>query len=237
MKDIRKKDNFLYTQSSLATFEACPYKFKLRYLQGLYWSEDEELRESFRRGNEFHLLAERYYMGVEPQMTEGIEEKLLEDLEILKKKYPLKEGWSYYPEFEIRYNEDGIRLLGRYDLILVKPQNKLQIIDFKTNRKKIEEKDMENNLQTKIYLFLLWENYNLVLENARRIKNLEMIYYQTEHPDSNFSIKYDENKHEENKKNIKKIMEEIECFSFAKLEKARVKHCNICEFEKICWKK
>ncbi len=236
MKDIRRENNFLYTQSSLATFEACPYKFKLRYFQGLYWSEDEELRESFRRGNEFHLLAERYYMGMEDQISGEIDEDLLEDLETLKKNYPLKEGWRYYPEFEIRYNEGGIRLLGRYDLILVKPQNKLQIIDFKTNRKKLSEKDMESRLQTKIYLFLLWENYNLILENARRIKNLEMIYYQTEHPDSSITIKYDEKKHEENKKNIKKTMEKIEAFSFEGIEKQRVTHCRVCEFEKICWK-
>ncbi len=236
MKDIRRESNFLYTQSSLATFEACPYKFKLRYFQGLYWSEDDEMRESFRRGNEFHLVAERYYMGMEDMMGKVGDEKLLEDLENLKKTYPLRDGWRYYPEYEIRYNEEGIRLLGRYDLILVKPQNKLQIVDFKTNRRRLEEKDVAENLQTRIYLFLLWENYNLILENARRIKNLEMVYYQTEHLDGNITIKYDEKKHEENKKYIKKIMEKIESFSFEGLEKQRVSHCRVCEFEKICWK-
>lgn len=236
MKDIRKEANFLYTQSSLSTFKACPYKFKLRYFQGLYWSEDDEVRESFRRGNEFHLLAERYYMGLPVESAGIADKKLLEDLEKLKTIHPLKEGWKHFPEFEIRFNKEGIRLLGRYDLILVKPQNKIQIIDFKTNKKKLHEKEMEDNLQTRIYLFLLWENYNLILENARKIRNLEMIYYQTEHPEEEIFIKYDEKKHGENKKKIKKTMEEIEGFPFAKLEKTRVKHCGVCEFQKICWK-
>jgi len=236
MKDIRKEVNFLYTQSSLSVFEACPYKFKLRYFQGLYWSEDEATRESFARGNEFHLLAERYYRRISQEKSEGTEESLVEDLSRLKETYPLKDGWKYFPEFDIRYNKEGVRLLGRYDLILVKPQNKIQIIDFKTNKKKLDEKIMEEALQTRIYLFLLWENYNLILENARKIRSLEMIYYQTEYPKEQIIIKYDEKKHDENRKKIKKIMKEIESFSFAKVEKTRVNHCNVCEFRKICWK-
>ena len=201
MNDIRKEGNFLYTQSSISTFEACAYKFKLRYFEGLYWSEDEDLRESFRRGNEFHLLAERYYMGIENTLKLDVEDELLDELEVLKKNHPLKKGWKYFPEFEIRQNEDGIKLLGRYDLIIVNPQNKIQIIDFKTNQKKLD-KNVENSLQTKIYLFLLWENYNLVLENARKIRVLEMNYYQTKYEKDQISIKY--NKGIRNKDGFKK---------------------------------
>lgn len=236
MNDIRKEGNFLYTQSSLSTFEACAYKFKLRYFEGLYWSESEDQRESFRRGNEFHLLAERYYMGLESTLKLDVEDELLNELEILKENHPLKEGWKYFPEFEIRQNEDGIKLLGRYDLIMVNPQNKIQIIDFKTNKKKLEENYLENTLQTKIYLFLLWENYNLILENARKIRVLEMNYYQIKYEKEQISIKYNKEKHELNKEFIKSKIKKIEEYDFENVEKQRVKHCNVCEFKKKCWK-
>lgn len=236
MNDIRKEGNFLYTQSSLATFEACVYKFKMRYFEGLYWSEDEDQQESFRRGNEFHLLAERYYMGLEGSVEMDTDEEIVEELEMLKKNYPLKEGWKYFPEFEIRQNEDGIKLLGRYDLIIVNPQNKIQIIDFKTNKKKLNKENMENSLQTSIYLFLLWENYNLILENARKIRVLEMNYYQSRHEKDQIIIKYNKEKHEINKEKIKKIIKKIENFDFENVGKQRVKHCSLCEFERKCWK-
>lgn len=236
MKDVRKEASFLYTQSSLGTFNACPYKFKLKYLLNLYWSEDEEQAESFRRGNEFHLLAERYYMGMGDLALLGADEEMVSKIEMLKEKHPLKEGWKYYPEFEIRYNTEGIRLLGRYDLIVVKPQNKLQIIDFKTNKKKLDKDILEEGLQTKIYLFLLWENFNLILENARKIKNLEMIYYQTEYPEEPITIKYTDDNHQKNRDELKKMINFLESFDMENLEKQRVKHCMVCEFEKICWK-
>ena len=75
INDLRYADYFLFTQHSLATFEKCPLKFKKRYLEGLKWesSLSEDIKKRLEMGNNFHLLAYRYFLGIDPGLVEGIE--------------------------------------------------------------------------------------------------------------------------------------------------------------------
>ena len=159
-----------------------------------------------------------------------------ESIDSLVAEFPLKKTYKYFPEVEIRKRDDNLKLLARYDLVIVKPQNKLQIIDFKLGEKKIDEKYLKDSLQTKIYLYLLYENYKLIVNSNKKIGSLEMIYFQPNFPKEKILIKYSEEKHHENKKFLQKIIENIEGFNFETLEKQRVKYCNLCNLQKNCWK-
>ncbi|WP_320045648.1 PD-(D/E)XK nuclease family protein [uncultured Ilyobacter sp.] len=236
MRDVRKDKNFLYTQSSIGTFIQCPLKFRYRYFEGLYGSDDDSLKDSFERGSRFHLLAERYFKGID---TEGeyIQEKELKELfQKIKEKYPLEANCRYFSEYEIREKTEKIRLMARYDLIILKPNGRVQIVDFKTNKRRLSGKSIEESLQTKIYLYLLKENYKYVFENIRKIKNIEMVYYQTEYSEENFVVKYDDDLHEKNRAFLNETLENIEVFNFNEYEKTEVNHCKVCEFKNFCWK-
>lgn len=236
MRDVRKDKNFLYTQSSLGVFMQCPLKFRYRYFEGLYGSEKEELKESFEKGSRFHLLAERYFKGIDIE-GEYIEDGELKELfENLKENYPLREEYRYFSEFEIRERTKNIRLMARYDLIIIKPNNRVEIVDFKTNRRRLSKEGIEGSLQTKIYLYLLKENFKSVFGNMRKIKNLNMVYYQTEYPGKNLEVKYDEKAHRENMEFLKETLENIDGFDFLAYKKKRVDHCGNCEFKIFCWK-
>lgn len=236
MRDVRKDKNFLYTQSSIGTFIQCPLKFRYRYFEGLYGSNDDSLKDSFDRGSRFHLLAERYFKGIDID-GEYIQEGDLKELfKKLKEKYPLEDNCRYLSEYDIREKNQKMRLMARYDLIILKPNGRVQIVDFKTNRKKLSEESIEKSLQTKIYLYLLKENFKAVFENIRKIKNIEMVYYQTEYPEENFAVKYDEELHVETKEFLNKTIENIEVFDFKGYEKRESNHCRICEFKNFCWK-
>ena len=236
MKDVRKDKNFLYTQSSIGTFMQCPLKFRYRYFEGLYGSDDDSLKESFEKGSRFHLLAERYFKEID---TEGeyIQDGDLKELFYkLKEKYPLETNCRYLSEYDIRERSEKIRLMARYDLIISRPNNRIQIVDFKTNKKRLSQESIEDSLQTKIYLYLLKENFKYVFENIRKIKNIEMVYYQTEYSEENFVVKYDDESHEKNKSFLTKTLENIESFDFMGYEKTQVNHCKVCEFKIFCWK-
>ncbi len=236
MRDVRKDKNFLYTQSSIGIFMQCPLKFRYRYFEGLYGSEEDSLKESFERGSRFHLIAERYFKGIDTEGEYILDNHLKELFKNLKESYPLREDYKYFSEYEIRERSDKIRLMARYDLITMKPNSRIQVVDFKTNQSRLSRESIEGSLQTKIYLYLLKENFKFVFENIRKIKNLEMVYYQAEYPEENFVVKYDDEYHEENRNFIEKTLDKIEGFDFESYEKRKVDHCEICEFKNYCWK-
>lgn len=236
MRDVRKDKNFLYTQSSIGTFMQCPLKFRYRYFDGLYGSDDDTLKDSFEKGNRFHLLAERYFKEIDAEGKYIQEKELKELFEKLKEKYPIEANCRYFSEYEIREKAEKIRLMARYDLIILKPNGRAQIVDFKTNKRKLSKESIEESLQTKIYLYLLKENYKSVFENIRKIKNIEMIYYQTEYSEENFTVKYDDELHEKNKTFLSETIENIEVFNFDEYGKKEVNHCKVCEFKNFCWK-
>jgi hypothetical protein len=214
----------------------CPLKFRYRYFEGLYGAENGDLKESFQKGSRFHLLAERYFKGIH------VEEEYIEDSELrghfekLKENYPLRDDWIYFSEYDIRERTKKIRLMARYDLIIIKPNNRVEIVDFKTNRRRFSQEDIEGSLQTKIYLYLLKENFKFVFENIRKIKKLDMIYYQTEYPEENLVIKYDDEDHEKSREKLEEIIENIGDFDFTTYQKKKVIHCEKCEFKIFCWK-
>jgi len=69
--DLRFFNYFLFTQQSISTFEKCPLKFKKRYLEGLKWKNviSEEAKRRLEMGENFHLMARRYFLGIDTGLT------------------------------------------------------------------------------------------------------------------------------------------------------------------------
>jgi hypothetical protein len=224
-------NNFYYSQSSLGVFERCPKSFEYMYIDGIFGSSlTEESKEKIETGTKFHMLAERYFNGMNDYFY-------VEDLKLLKWMARLEEKYSeilnYKSEYEIKQDKDEIRLMAKYDLLIVE-DNKIRIIDFKTNEKEYDKNKIEKNIQTKVYMFLLGENLNKIFPKIK-LEDISMEYFQLNYPQNQIIIKYSEKIHKKNKIFLKNIIENIEK-SKKSLFFKNDKSCENCRFERYCKK-
>jgi len=68
--DLRFFNYFLFTSSPYPPWK-CPLKFKKRYLEGLKWKNviSEEAKRRLEMGENFHLMARRYFLGIDTGLT------------------------------------------------------------------------------------------------------------------------------------------------------------------------
>lgn len=227
------KEKFYYSQSSLSTFKRCPKMFQYFYIEGLSGKgiEDPQMKKRIDMGSNFHILAERYFNRMKDYFYVK-DPQLLEWMKILEEKYPKEIECK--SEFEIRQDKDEIKLMAKYDLIIIE-SDKVKIVDFKTNKNPYNLDTMEVNIQTKVYMYLLGENLNRMFPNMK-IENISMEYLQLNHPKDKILIKYNEKKHEDNKKILKELIGKIKKKKdFFLLENERI--CIKCGFESFCKKK
>lgn len=216
-----------YSQAALSAWQNCPLKFKYRYLDGLYWPivSAGKVGEHMELGRKFHLLAQRYFGGcpaaapAEPLLT-GWLARLHEFL-------PLGASEEYLAEYELRSNQDGLRLLAKYDLLAVAP-GQVTIYDWKTDERP-PRSGFAATPQTRLYLYLLAVTGLFGAETAR----LRMIYWNPRFPEAPLTIPYSLSQQEKDGAWLKKVVKEIretEAFPATLLER----NCRFCEYRPVC---
>lgn len=242
-EDLRFEEYFLFTQHSLATFEKCPLKFKKRYLEALKWNTfpEEEVKKRLEKGNDFHLLAHRYFMNIDTDLSEMCEDVESIDLwmKSLKENFILNENHKYLPEYKLRYVKGDLKLEANFDLIIVK-DDAIEIWDWKTHEEnnkntKFKFKQYENTLQTKVYMFVLKELSDLVAGKEIKAENITMYYWQPSPPKIITQINYSNDLHIEFQNNLKEKLQNVLEYDYKIFEKEKyVKHCKMCEFNWFC---
>lgn len=251
MQDLRYLEYFLFTQHSLSTFDKCPLKFKKRYLEGLKWDSipKEDVVKSLEMGNNFHLMAQRYFMGVETGLTKDIYgyEELEGWMNSLKNKFNKNDG-EYLPEYKLRMSKGILRLEANFDLLLIK-EDKIEIWDWKTHGKEQKEKVVErgviNPLQTEkklresfqtiVYLFVLKEMGHKVLGKEIRSEDIKMLYWQPEPQKILAEVQYSDKTHEIYKEIIHNMINGILNYDYSNFNKELYrKNCKYCEFNWFC---
>lgn len=241
-KDIRSEKYFLFTQYSLATFKNCPLKFKKRYLENIKWdsSSDKDVIKRIERGNNFHLLAYRYFLGIDEGLDEFSEEfiDLNEWLCSLKESFKLQGDKRYLPEYKLRMTKGFLKLEANYDLLIVDGDS-IQIWDWKTHddskNKKINSKCFVDSLQTIVYMFVLKEQIQLILGKEVNCEQISMFYWQPNPKKIIAEIRYNEELHQKYKRELESIIENIIKFDYSNFNKDIYKnHCKFCEFTRFC---
>lgn len=245
MKDLRFAQYFLFTQQSLATYERCPLKFKKRYLENLKWENfpDEEIKKRLEMGNNFHLLAHRYFLGIDTglsEKTEGFDE-LDSWINSLKNKFKKEDGRKYLPEYKLRIAKGLLRLEANFDLVIV-DQDKIEIWDWKTHGKKnkLEQKEIRANkynksLQSIVYLFVLKEQSERITGRDINCENITMYYWQPDPPEVLTEIRYSDEKHNTYRELLQNKIRGILQYDFSTFDKALYeKNCKYCEFNWFC---
>lgn len=214
--------NSFFSQTSLKDYISCPYKYKLKYIDKIYWFQQNNI--SLKKGSDFHLAAERYFSEI-PNLSNPTIDKWLEKL---KKDFPINKDEIYLPEYILNYSEHNINLKARYDLLILK-KDEIQIIDFKTNTKTLNKEKQNEDIQTKVYSFVLANCLSLFKNNGYSLNNITMIYWQ---PDFEIiSIPYSLEKHIEYGMLFKNLSNEIQNSEFNKTN-----NCKNCEFKSFCLK-
>lgn len=224
---------FCYSQNSINTYKSCPLKFKFKYIDKINWKYDDvesrDYYESLRLGRDFHLLCERYFNNIPIGHIES--EKFSKWIEKIKKLVPIKNEYIYLPEYELRLNINGYKIQAKYDL-LVLGNDSIEIYDWKTESRKIDYKNVENRMQTILYMFLAKEVIPKLENRNIDTENIKMKYYQPEFDNEAITIVYNDDKHINNKNKIINYLNMMQEDDYE--EHKNKKHCQYCEFNKLC---
>jgi CRISPR/Cas system-associated exonuclease Cas4 (RecB family) len=243
MTDLRYSDYFLFTQHSLATFDSCPLKFRKRYLENLKWNSypDEKVKRSLEKGRTFHLLAQRYFMGIDHGLDESFEEypELNRWIATLKESFKISPEYRYLPEYKLRMCEGIFKLEANFDL-LAAGDGRIAIWDWKTHGNKDRNPGktsgrFENSLQTMVYMFVLKEQSRLAAGRELECGAISMNYWQPDPPGIVARVEYSDNLHRKFKKTLEQKIRRILEYDYSDFDKSLyIKHCPYCEFNWFC---
>jgi len=232
--NLKDKKYFYFTQNSLGTFKNCPFKFKKKYIDNVKWQNEDEstMLEHAGFGNDFHKLAQRYFMDI-PVYEDSFKdnEELYKAFSNLKEYFPKNKEFKYYPEYSIRYSDGFVRLEANIDLIIEKCDS-IEIWDWKTNAKSDGEK-YANSLQTAIYMFVLKKCSKSIF--GKEFNDIKMIYFSPERKEKIVSVTYSDEKYKKDEKDVTKLIEKVYNFEWEKFDRTNfIKQCKYCEFNIFC---
>lgn len=236
-------DKFIFTQQSLNTFDNCPLKFKKRYIDKLRWDgmPGENTKRRVELGNNFHLLARRYFLGIDTgvDLAAGEDNELVSWMESLKENFRLDEKTRYMPEYKLRIINSEFRLEANFDLLAIN-SNAVQIWDWKTHqdegiRKEIPASKWIGSLQSMVYLFVLKEQLPYLLEDPAECKEIRMSYWQPYPPKVLAVIEYNDGLHKEFRETLKRKIQNALQYDYSCFDKTHYNgHCRYCEFNRLC---
>ncbi|MBM7855097.1 radical SAM protein with 4Fe4S-binding SPASM domain [Desulfohalotomaculum tongense] len=230
-----------FSQNSFSTYDFCSLKFRRRYIDGLYWPgswvTDNEKREMVEQGQLFHLLAHRYYCGIamgelERYLTEPVSSWFKE----LQNFRPLTAGAVFLPEQELRCHQDGIRLVAKFDLLMVLPDGRAVIYDWKTALGRPKSQYYRQHIQTIVYRYLLVKAGGFLSpRGAFSPADISMIYWNPRYPRLVEPLAYSEDKYQRDADMIEKKIKEIESRDYDQFyATGDQKKCRHCEYSPIC---
>ncbi|MGE5328477.1 MAG: PD-(D/E)XK nuclease family protein [Deltaproteobacteria bacterium] len=236
---MSKLNEMYFSQNSLEIFNKCKLKFKKRYVDGLLWKshEDKENKHA-EKGRLFHLLAYRFFMGLDDSFVD--EKGEYSDIKVwqdrLKSYIAIDSRNEYYPEFELKLCEDNIKIQAKYDLIMLDAENRAVIYDWKVQEKAIKPNNAEKAFQTRVYMYLLAKAGDIIKGKAIRPQDITMVYWQANHPANPVRIEYSEELFKQDEEFVKNEIEKIlSCnFDSTGLKTTDEKVCRFCEFCSIC---
>ena len=228
---------FTYSQNSLNTYKSCPFKFKYKYIDNINWKHDDlgsrEYYDSLKYGRDFHLLCERYFSNIPIGKCKN--KDFNKWINKIKDLLPIEEGNIYLPEYEMNLNLNGRKIVSKVDLVIIE-KDKISLWDWKTENQEITYKNAFNRMQSVVYMLLTEEIIRKNFYPNYKIENISMNYYQPTLENKPVTIEYNDKLHEENKRKILTIIDNIENADFNNENNTNknTNHCKYCEFNKLC---
>ena len=199
------------SQGMMADYLACRRRFELRYQRRLPWPLaplDEKVAEALSRGQQYHAMLQRHFLDLQVGDQESSDPVLQRWWEQFKQQGPKLLQGRLLPEFSITIPFGSFMLTGRFDLILLHDEG-VQIFDWKTDARPPSEIELQENLQTRIYLALAVEGRAAL--NADVIpEQVSLTYWYVQEPEATVTIPYDQERHRDNWVYLKGLAADIE---------------------------
>lgn len=239
---IDKHKEMFFSQAALSKYQTCPLKFRYRHLDDLGWLKsgtNADWQAERLLGEQFHMLAQRYFQGAElGALSQMIPPGLLEEwFNHLQANFPLENNTAYYPEQEFRVDYGGTKLLAKYDLLKVDHDGRVVIYDWKTQAK--QTKKRTRTLQGKIYPLILCEAAPF---GPLQPEDVTMVYWNPRFPKEEEVWTYSQQLYVKDRAEINRLVTNISKKSYAdfcgiKPEEGTLvpKDCNYCEFNVLCY--
>jgi CRISPR/Cas system-associated exonuclease Cas4 (RecB family) len=244
-------EGFIFSQSSLQDYVDCQRRFQLRYMLRQAWPavEAEPYLENERlmdQGAHFHQIIRQHLVGVPkakilPTITgdELIEQWWNNYLHALKEgelRFISEAGNTHYEEIILSRQVGKFRLIAKYDLLVIYPDGKLVILDWKTSRNRPRHTWLADRLQTHVYPFVLAGAAKVFMDG--KIPNpaqIEMLYWFANHPEQPEHFTYDTSRYREDERYITDLISNIQ----HKTEQIfpltlDVRRCMYCTYRSLC---
>ncbi len=198
------------SQGQLNLLERCPRQFQHIYLEKLNSPADPEREEHQNLGSRFHLLMQQREMGLpidgflqaDPQLQTWMIAFANAAPEILT---PTIDSQTFRESEHYRTLQvENYLLTVVYDLLIADKQQ-AQIFDWKTYPKLPNKRKLEQNWQTRLYLYVLAETSDYLPEN------ISMTYWfvQSEGKPQSIKYNYDTAQHEKITKKLSQLLSKL----------------------------
>ncbi|HCU57594.1 MAG TPA: hypothetical protein DF984_05120 [Anaerolineaceae bacterium] len=212
--------DFTFSQSNLQDYRDCPYRFYLRYVLHTRWPalvvEDAlKFEQRGQSGARFHRLVQQWLLGVPEDRLHALVtgdpdpdlgqwwENFLEAIP------PLLDG-ERFVETTLATNLAGHRALAKYDLVLVQPDGRLIIYDWKTSQKKPRQDWLEDRVQTRLYQFILACSGGVLTNRAMVTPDqIEMRYWFAPNRTAPITLTYNTDRFEQDRDYFTDLINEI----------------------------
>lgn len=194
------------SQSHLNLLSICPPKFQRVYLDGLGSLPAPEQQDTMEWGSRFHLLMQQR------ELTLPIEPLLATDTELDSSLRALIEAApELAPNPQVWREAEHCRTLSIgnflftviYDLLIAESDQAV-ILDWKTYRKPIGIKKLQQNWQTRLYLYVLIET------SEYQPEQVQMTYWFVKSgKPQNVTIKYSQQKHQQTKQELAFLLDNL----------------------------
>ncbi len=230
------------SQGQLNLLERCPRQFQHTYLEQLYSPTEPEHEEHQTLGSRFHLLMQQQEIGLpidgflqtdaqlQSWMT-GFANVAPDILTPISNSQTFRES-EHYRTLQVQ----NYLLTVVYDLLIADNQQ-AQIFDWKTYPKLPNKRKLEQNWQTRLYLYVLAETSDYLPEN------ISMTYWFVQSKGQPQSIKFSYNyiQHEKTTKKLKQLLTKLSHWledyqqkkDFPQVSEGS-KTCEYCQFVKRC---
>ncbi|MEC4888372.1 MAG: PD-(D/E)XK nuclease family protein [Scytonema sp. PMC 1070.18] len=231
------------SQGQLNLLERCPRQFQYTYLEHLYSPLDPEHEERQSLGSRFHLLMQQREMGLpidsilqeDAQLQRWFTDFAKAAPEILAPD-PHRQSFRESEHYRTLQVQDYL-LAVVYDLLIADNQH-AQIFDWKTYPKLPNKRKLEQNWQTRLYMYVLAETSSYLPEN------ISMTYWfvQSEGKPQTIKFSYSTVQHQQTARRLNQLLNRLTYWleryyhreeAFPQ-EPEGSKACEYCQYAKRC---
>lgn len=231
-------EGFVFSQSSLQSYLNCPRQFELRYIKKLAWpaqkyADTEKYELDLAAGQALHQAIQRYLLGFDEHL-------ILERLQAGKDpRIPiwfnnfrsrlgyLKEKPDFIAEVPVSIALEPYWLTAKFDYLCL-DDGQASIFDWKTSARKPHKAQLEESMQTKVYLTVA-QRAGIGLET----KLPRIRYWEANFPDLDISFTPDEKALDRYARELQTLISEITSETEFPRTKV-VERCVYCKYRSYC---